>query len=156
MKQKIYVETTIPSFFYETRPEPDMVARREWTNVWWKEYREKYILVTSMAVVDELSKGNFPNKNQCLDFIKDIPILPITTEITDIVQFYIQHKAMPKDVLGDALHLALASFYKCDFLLTWNCKNLANANKFTQIRRLNGVLGIFVPILTTPLELIGD
>ncbi|WP_196519639.1 hypothetical protein [Nostoc sp. WHI] len=62
---------------------------------------------------------------------------------------------MPKDPLGDALHLALASYHKCDFLLTWNCRHLANANKFGHIRRLNVMLGLFVPTLVTLLELIG-
>ncbi|EDN66668.1 conserved hypothetical protein [Beggiatoa sp. PS] len=58
--------------------------------------------------------------------------------------------------LGDVLHLALASYHKCDFLLTWNCKNIANANKFTHIKRINTLLGLFVPTLLTPLELIGE
>jgi hypothetical protein len=53
------------------------------------------------------------------------------------------------------LHLALASYHKCDFLLTWNCRHLANANKFGHIRRVNTMLGLFVPLLVTPLELLG-
>ena len=63
---------------------------------------------------------------------------------------------MPDDPVGDALHLALASYYKCDFLLTWNCRHLANANKFDHIRRINTLLGLFVPALVTPLELLGE
>ena len=62
---------------------------------------------------------------------------------------------MPADPAGDALHLALASFYKCDFLVTWNCLHLANANKFGHIRRVNTILGLIVPNLVTPLELLG-
>lgn len=56
---------------------------------------------------------------------------------------------------GDALHLALVSYHKCDFLVTWNCKHLANANKFGHIRRVNALLELFVPALVTPLELLG-
>ena len=62
---------------------------------------------------------------------------------------------MPKDPLGDALHLALASHHKCDFLFTWNCLHLANANKFGHIRRVNTLLGLHLPTLVTPLELLG-
>ncbi len=51
---------------------------------------------------------------------------------------------------------AIASYHKCDFLLTWNCKHLANANKFQHIKRINTRLGLFVPTLVTPLELLGD
>ena len=50
--------------------------------------------------------------------------------------------------------LALASHYRCDFLATWNCGHLANASKFDHIRRVNGILGLFVPLLVTPLELL--
>jgi hypothetical protein len=61
---------------------------------------------------------------------------------------------MPRSPVGDALHLALASYHRCDFLVTWNCKHLANAGKFAHIRRVNGLLGLFVPLLVTPLELL--
>ena len=87
--------------------------------------------------------------------VEGLELLPIGPEVAEIVQAYIQHQVMPKDPLGDALHLAVASYHKCDFLLTWNCKHLANANKFNHIRRINTVLGLFSPILLTPLELLG-
>ena len=62
---------------------------------------------------------------------------------------------MPQDVLGDALHLALASYHKCDYLLTWNCKHLANPNKFKHMRIVNTSLGLYTPEITTPNQLIG-
>jgi hypothetical protein len=65
-------------------------------------------------------------------------------------------RLMPADPAGDALHLALASFHKCEFLVTWNCLHLANANKFGHLRRVNGLLGLYVPVLATPLELLGE
>jgi hypothetical protein len=63
---------------------------------------------------------------------------------------------MPSNPAGDALHLALASYHRCDFLVTWNCKHLANATKFGHIRRVNAILDLFVPALVTPLELLED
>lgn len=87
--------------------------------------------------------------------IRDLPILPVDSAILEIVQVYIRHKIMPSDPAGDALHLAMASYHKCDFLVTWNCQHLANAKKFGHIRRINAMLGLFVPLLVTPLELLG-
>lgn len=84
------------------------------------------------------------------------PHLDIDEPIADIVEAYISHQVMPKDPAGDALHLALASFHKCDFLVTWNCQHLANANKFGHIRRVNTLLGLFIPTIVTPLELLGE
>jgi len=86
---------------------------------------------------------------------KKLPLLETDPAVLEIVEAYLSHKMMPADPFGDALHLALASFHQCEFLATWNCKHLANPNKFGQIRRLNGILGIGVPNLVTPFQLLG-
>ncbi len=156
MKSKVYIETSIPSFYYEIRTAPEIVARRNWTRQWWDDTRQNYEIVTSDAVVDELNKGDYPTKANTLELVSNIPLLPFEEEVSEIVKIYFEHKLMPKDPVGDALHLALASYHKCDFLLTWNCKNIANANKFTHIKRINTLLGLFIPTLLTPLELIGE
>ncbi len=156
MKSTVYIETTIPSFYYEVRTEADMVARREWTRFWWTNISNNHQLVTSIAVIDELERGNFPNKQQAIKLIENITCVSINSEIVEIVQTYIQNQVMPSDPVGDALHLAISSYHKCDFLLTWNCRHLANANKFNHIRRINAMLGLYVPLLVTPLELLGD
>jgi predicted nucleic acid-binding protein len=151
----VYIETSIPSFYFEERSEPAMVARREWTRQWWNEQAFEYELATSAAVLDELSHGEYPMKEDVLKLMEKIPVLAIDEAIADIVDTYLQHKLMPADPVGDALHLAVASYHKCDFLLTWNSRHLANANKFAHIRRINTMLGVFVPMLVTPLELLG-
>ena len=63
---------------------------------------------------------------------------------------------MPRVLKGDALHLAYASFYKMDFLLTWNCNHLANANKRRHIRVINTRLNLAIPEIITPLELFSE
>lgn len=155
MNPKVYVETSIPSFYCEVRSAPDMVARREWTREWWSSASDSYRLVTSVAVLDELNRGIFPGKTEAVDMMSGLLFVPIEPAIAEIVEVYIQQHLMPNDPVGDALHLALASYHKCDFLLTWNCRHLANANKFGHIRRVNVMLGLYVPTLVTPLELIG-
>ena len=85
-----------------------------------------------------------------------MPVEDVTSEVLEIAEAYIAHKVMPNDPAGDALHLAIASYHKCDFLVTWNCKHLANANKFGHIRRINAILGISSPALVTPLQLLGE
>lgn len=152
---RVYIETSIPSFLFERRSDPESVARQRWTRAWWDGAGERYEVVTSAAVIGELGTGAYPSKQACLAFIQRIPLLPIVPEVTDIVDTYIRRQVMPGDPRGDALHLAVASYHKCDFLLTWNCRHLANANKFGHIRRVNTLLGLFVPALVTPLELLG-
>jgi hypothetical protein len=156
MKPRIYVETSVISFYHDVRTEPEMIARRDWTQRFWQMAQTDYVLLSSLAVIDELEQGIFTNQQQMIELVNDLPIVPIDENILEIVDTYIDHKVMPGDPRGDALHLALASYHKCDFLLTWNCKHLANANKFGHIRRINVMLGLYVPLLVTPLELLGE
>jgi len=155
MKPRAYVETTIPSFYFETRTAPDIVARRDWTREWWDTAATRYELVIGASVLEELAGGLAQRSAERVALVRDLPVLPVQEAVLEVVQAYIAHKVMPADPGGDAWHLALASVYKCDFLVTWNCQHLANANKFGHIRRVNTMLGLFVPMLVTPLELLG-
>jgi predicted nucleic acid-binding protein len=156
MKPAVYVETTIPSFYCETRTDLESIVRRDWTQHWWDFKRESYEVYLSPAVLDELNEGDYPTKQAVLSLVAGIAVLPIDDRIWEIVETYIRRSLMPADPAGDALHLALASYHACDFLLTWNCQHLANANKFQHIRLVNGMLGLHVPSLVTPLELLGE
>ena len=89
MKPTVYVETTIPSFYFEIREGPDMVARREWTRRWWHEAIENANLVTSAAVIDELERGEFPSREDCLRLIEGLPVLAVESGFLEIVQTYI-------------------------------------------------------------------
>jgi predicted nucleic acid-binding protein len=155
-KPRVYVETTIPSFFHTTRSGATALARRQWTRRWWQLAPDRYALVTSNAVLDELREGDYPSREPALALVAELPLLEITEAVAEIVAGYVRHRLMPADPAGDALHLALASYHRCDFLVTWNCQHLANANKFEHLRRVNGLLGLYVPVLATPLELLGD
>jgi hypothetical protein len=127
MKKRVYIETSIPSFYYENRTDAAAVARRDWSRQWWDNHRHVYELVSSQAVLDDLNNGDYPDskRKNCIALLNDLTFLPIETEIATIVKTYLQHKLMPNDMGGDALHLAVASYHKCDILLSWNCKNLA-------------------------------
>jgi hypothetical protein len=155
MNPLVYIETSIPSFYYEIRTEPEMVARKIWTREWWDNHRRNYTLVTSEAVLEELQTGDYPSKEQVTALMQQVSLVHIELAIREIVETYIQHRLMPRDPIGDALHLAIASYHKCEFLLTWNCTHLANANKFAHIRRINTLLGLYVPVLTIPEQLMG-
>ena len=151
--KKVYIETTIFSFYYDERPAADISARRNWTREWWDDCRSDYETVTSTAVLAELDRGGLAHRRRALDLALSLPAIAVEDDVADIVRFYIEHRVMPRDPTGDALHLALASLEKCDYLLTWNCEHLANANKFGHIRRVNTMLGLHIPLLITPLEL---
>ncbi len=147
MKRTVYIETTVPSFYAEVRPEPEMIARRESTQHWWLEESPRYELFTSAFVVGELQEGDYVGRQAALALIEPLPLLEVVPEIEDIVAAYVQRKLMP---IGDAYHLAVASYYGVHFVLTWNCRHLANANKVRHLQVVNAELGLSVPVITTP------
>jgi hypothetical protein len=128
MNQLIFVETSIPSFYFETRPEPKNQARRIWTREWWELAKRQDELVSSLWVIRELEETPEPKRAECLGLMDDIRLLQTTPEIDALVD-YIENKVMPADADGDARHLAVATFWKCDILASCNCKHIANASK---------------------------
>ncbi len=107
-------------------------------------------------VFEELERiPDAARREESITLVRRLEELDYTAEVAEIAAVYLQHKLMPAEAIGDADHLALASFYNCDMLVTWNCKHLANANKTDHIRRVNALLGLRTPLLVTPLELIG-
>ncbi len=150
MKCTVYIETTIPSFYYEVRDDPEMIARRESTRRWWTNERQNYELVTSAYVIGELRRGEYPGRDDALSLIQHLPLLELTPAIEEIAKSYVDRHLMPTGEMGDAYHLAAASCHGCDFLLTWNCRHLANANKARHLAGVNIELGLPIPIITTP------
>ena len=152
MRPSAYTETIIPSFYFEVRPEPDMAARRQWTRDWWDNHRSSYELLTSDAVVDALERGDFPIRNDAIALIGNLPLLEVSQVVGDTVDASIAHHPPARQ---ETL-LAIVSVHKCGFFPTWSCRHHANVNKSAHIRRVNGTLGLFVPTLITPLELLGE
>jgi len=158
MSLKIYIETTIPSFYFEARRNVECVSRRNWTRRWWDDHRHEHELATSLVVRNELSDPGYPEakRRNALALLDELPLLDLDARIDEIVQTHIGSLLMPQQPTADAVHLALASFYGCDALLTWNCVHLANPNKFRHIEKVNKRLGLAVPAVITPLELLGE
>ena len=77
MKPSVYIETSIPSFYYEARTEPDNIVRRDWTRQWWNEHLANYDAYTSEAVIEELEGGAFPGREDALKLIERLPLLDI-------------------------------------------------------------------------------
>ena len=127
MKKTVYLDTTIPSYLFDERK-----SIRAWVDItrkWWDEERQRFDLWISEETFSELNAGDYPRKQEVLAFISEIPLLPVVPSVVGIVETYVTNYLMPQTSVSDAAHLAYASYYKMDFLLTWNCNHLANANK---------------------------
>jgi len=152
----VFIETTIPSYYFESRTSPKIMTWRSVTRDWWDRYRQRYELFTSRFVLAELALAPAFKRRRAASLLKDAAILDEPPGLSEVVEYYLEHRLMPLEAGGDAVHLAMALLHSIDFLLTWNCRHLANANKIRHLAVLNGRLKLPVPVITTPLTLIPE
>jgi hypothetical protein len=154
MKPKVYLETTIISYLTAWRsPQLIMAANQEATRIWWDEQRQKFDLYISAAVVQEASEGDKDAAQRRLALLPGIPRLSIDEEVNALAKQLIDESELPPKARLDAVHIATATVNGMDYLLTWNCRHIANAtfrNAFVEICRS---YGYELPVICTPLEL---
>ena len=145
-----------PLVLLSDRPGTILQAWREITVAFWDHARDRYDLFASDETLRELQETGYPEdkRRRCLELVAGLPRLAVTAEVSALAAYYVQEHLMPADDLGDAFHLALATWYRMQYLLTWNCKHLANANKFEHIQVLNARRRLVSPALITPAQLL--
>ncbi len=153
-KQTVYIETSIVSYL-TARPSRDVVSagRQQITIDWWNEILPKYKCVISPAVIQEASLGHPEASHRRLTALKDIDLILLTDDIINLQQILLEQGALPQKADLDALHIAFATIHKIDYLLTWNCKHIANAHTRPIIEKICYENCQHFPILCTPNEL---
>jgi len=126
------------------------------THKWWNDHRLNYELVVSQYVIDEASAGDVLLSKQRLASLDGIPLLPISPEVPQIAQRIMALGVLPQKAQVDALHISLAAHHRIQYLLTWNCKHIANARILPRIHGILMDMGIPIPIICTPEEMLGD
>lgn len=148
----VYLDTSVPSAYYDDRVQ----WRLEFTREWWKCELPKYAVFISEVVIAEIRRTEEAmRKKELLELVKEFNELVLSPEIEEIAKGYIEQGVIPQAHFPDALHVALTSFHKIDFLTTWNCEHLAQAYRRRKIRLFNTSAGLFVPEIITPMELVG-
>lgn len=154
MPDRIYIETTIVSYL-TGRPSRDVViaGHQQSTHEWWDTRRTSYELCTSELVLVEAASGDPQAAHHRLDVLNDMGLLETTGEAMDLAQALVEAGALPENAADDALHIAVAADHAIPYLLTWNCRHLANATMRAIIESVCAARGFKAPIICTPEEL---
>lgn len=154
--EAVYLETSI--FGYLTgRPSRDLLAsaRQQITEQWWRDCRHRFELFVSPVVETEAAKGDPDAAHRRLSVMIGIPRLAINPEVECLAERFLQEGALPKTAAEDAVHVAIAAVHRLDYLLTWNCRHIDNAEKKPAIRAVCAIMGYPCPEICTPEELMG-
>jgi hypothetical protein len=153
----VYVETSIVSYL-TARPTNDIraAAHQNATLEWWASRKDEFALYVSEFVLAEASEGNADAANRRLVAIADIPLLRATPEVMALAEKLLIVGALPRKAYIDAFHIAISAVHGMDYLLTWNCKHIANAIMRPKIEAICINKGYDPPIICTPEELMGE
>lgn len=153
----VYVETSIVSYLRERTTDQIVAAARQvHTKRWWTRERERYELYASRFVLDEARLGSEELAAARLEALKDIPLLDLSESVFAFGTELLNRAVLPEKARVDALHIAVAAVHEMDYLLTWNCKHIANARLVPQINRIIEDQGYTPPYICTPEELLSD
>lgn len=154
-KPKVYIETSVISYLTD-KPSRDLIvaAQQEITRFWWEVEKEKYDLFISESGINEASDGDISAAKLRLSKIEAISLLDIDERVLNLTKAILSSGIIPQKATVDALHISIATVHRIDFLLTWNCKHIANANINNQLRKIITRLGYEMPVICTPNELI--
>jgi hypothetical protein len=155
MAKRVYIETTVVSYL-TARPNRDVViaGHQQVTHEWWDTRRGSYELCVSQLVLDEAAAGDAQAAQERLLVLQPMLVLETTVEALELAKELIQAGALPAKAAEDALHIAVAATKTVPYLLTWNCRHLANAVMRPVIEAVCKAKGFKPPIICTPEELL--
>jgi hypothetical protein len=133
-----------------------VAGHQQTTQDWWDNRRSEFECSVSQVVIDEASVGDPTEVQKRLAIISGLPSLAITEDANALTQAIMAAGVLPPHLVRDAAHVAVAAVHTIDYLLTWNCKHLANAQIVRRIAVVCEKLGRKMPIICTPEELMGD
>lgn len=155
--ETVYLETTIISYLVARRSRDLLVAaHQQTTEEWWVNERPRYDCCISQPVIDEISSGDPEEAKKRIAAIDGLTILADVATVQRLTHSILKSGAIPASAAPDAVHVAIAAVHQIDYLLTWNCKHLANAHIRRMMDRVCLQHGHAMPIICTPEELMEE
>ncbi len=155
--ESVYLETSFVSYLV-ARPSRDVIVagHQQTTQEWWDNRRSQFECLVSQFVIDEASDGDSIEVQKRLAIISTLPTLEVTADAQDLAKAIMAAGMLPPKAFPDAGHVAVSAVHAVDYLLTWNCKHLANAQISRRIAVVCEKLGHKMPVVCTAEELMGS
>lgn len=149
----VYLETTIPSYL-TAYPSSDKVfaGNQQTTHDWWKTAAQRFELVVSVTVLEEIERGDPDAARRRMELVDGLRVLDMTDDVVELIAEYSHRLGLKGHGETDVPHFAFAVSYELDYLVTWNCKHIANGEIIRRLRDANLELGRWIPQVVTPNE----
>lgn len=157
MSETVYLETSIVGYL-TARSSKNLIlaANIEVTRDWWESRRSAFRLYISQVVLDEATQGDVVIAAKRLEVLRNFPLLELNEAVQDLAAQFLTKSNLPPKAANDAVHIAVATIHGLDYLLTWNCKHIANAQIQKKLSEISLDFGYELPTICTPYELMGE
>jgi len=155
---KVYLETSF-MFYLTGRSTTDakIAADQAYTRRWWLEEGPKCALYTSPFVIIESNDRDPEYVDKRNEKISETLLLPVDVPlISEIAEKLLAMAALPRNEVTDAQHIATAAVHGMDYLLSWNCRHLANPHAFPRTKKIVESFGVHCPLILTPRSYLED
>lgn len=157
MSETVYIETSILGYLTARSTKNLILAGNiATTRDWWEQRRSAFALFISQVVLAEAMRGDEEIAVQRLAAVDGIPLLEVTEAVQNLATEFVIKSNLPPKAADDAIHIALATVNSLDYLLTWNCKHIANAQIQRKLSEICSESGYTLPVICTPYGLMGN
>ncbi len=157
MNETVYIETSIAGYL-TVRPNNNLIlmANAQATREWWDTCRKQFTLYISQVDLDEVVRGDVEIATKRLEILRDFPLLEVNEAVQNLAAQFLTKSNLPLKAADDALHIAVATVYGLDYLLTWNCRHIANAQIQKKLLQISNDSEYELPTICTPYELMAE
>jgi predicted nucleic acid-binding protein len=153
----VYLETTVLSYLAAKLSRDLLIrSRQRVTRRWWALRSGGYRLLVSPSVLAEAGQGDPDAAERRRLLLEGLESLVLVPAVETMALRLCAGLRIPKRALADGMHLAFAVHYELDYLLTWNCRHLANAGVARALADLSRTEGFWLPIVCTPETMLGE
>ena len=152
--KKTYVETTVVSYLAARASRDELLLQdQEATKLWWSDCRNYCELFVSIVVAREASRGDATAAQERMEIVNSMTILKPDANAKRLARRFVKLGAIPETEKEDALHVAIATAYGMDYLVTWNLRHIMNPVKRAEIEKICRKAGFEPPTICTPADL---
>lgn len=150
--KSIYLESSVISYYTAKLPTNNLhiISKMIRTKEFWKYAVKKYKIYISEAVEFEILNGDSDASRERIKSIEQFIKLEFTQDHERLAEAYMKILKLPHKARLDAVHMAISSLNKIDYLVTWNCTHIANGQIMKKLIQYNLEHKIHIPVICTP------
>lgn len=155
-KLRVYIDTSVVGALFDTEDKNRVRITKKLLTVLKEE--ERYQPFISNILLEEVEKAPLKIRKKLLKVVEDLSFEMIleNEESADLVRSYIDEKVLNNKYRDDTRHVALSVVNNVDFIVSWNCRHLANIDRKRKFNAVNLKLGYRDIDIITPLEVSSD